>query len=104
MARPKKTLLARVLENTFRPGRYGELLVTETLPTRPPFRDERRRDLWQELLRVQRRYRERGERYDPYYFSQLVRALHGAKPPLAYRRGGVRFQESLDALLARQKP
>jgi len=41
--------LERVLENSFRPDRYGALITQEPLPRRPPFRDQRRRDLWREL-------------------------------------------------------
>ena len=101
MARPKKKLLERVLEGSFRPGRYGELLAREPLPAEPPFRDERRRELWHELLRVQRRYCQHADPHDPYYFSRLVRALHGAPLPLVYRRGGVRQGAKVDAWLAK---
>lgn len=94
MARPAKSLLERVLANSFRPGRYGELLARQGLPRHSPFRDQRRRELWQALRHVQRLYHddpapELREQYAS-QFSQLVRALHGARLPswyLAHRAG-----------------
>jgi hypothetical protein len=57
MGRPRKTLLERVLENSFRPGRYGFLLGIEQLPARCPAKDRRRRLIWARLREVQDRYR-----------------------------------------------
>jgi hypothetical protein len=91
IGRRRKTLLERVLENSFRPGRYGQLLAEEPLPEKAPFRDRRRRLLWQRLLEQQRNYREAksGEYFDADWyreraaegFGRYVCALHGSTLP-----------------------
>jgi len=87
LGRPRKTLLERVLENSFRPGRYGPLLAAEELPARSPFTDRRRRLIWDRLLEMQEHYRTaQGDElrdadwYRAVYaaaFSSYVRGLHG---------------------------
>jgi hypothetical protein len=102
MGRRAKTLVERVLENSFRPGRYGHLLAGELLPAPCPFEEPSRRELWRALRQIQQRcHRERG--HEAAYagdFSQLVRALHGSRPPRWYRKRGVRSYAQLDRVLA----
>ncbi len=57
MGRPRKTLLERVLENSYRPGRYGFLLGSEQLPARCPAEGPRRQLIWARLRELQDRYR-----------------------------------------------
>jgi len=91
-----------VLANSFRPDRYGALIATEPLPRRPPFRDQRRRDLWRELRAIQRRYRAEPEYRAEHArdFGKIVRVLHGARPPRWYAERLERRRRALDALLA----
>lgn len=102
VGRPPKSLLERVLENTFRPGRYGSLLLAEPLPRRPPCRDQRRRDLWFELRAIQRQCVKEPEYLSSYArdFSRLVRCLHGAAPPRWYGERRERSRRRMDAILA----
>lgn len=102
VGRPPKSLLTRVLENTFRPGRYGSLLLREPLPRRPPFRDQRRRNLWFELRAIQRQCVKEPEYLDSYArdFSRLVRCLHGAAPPSWYGERRERSQRKIHAFFA----
>jgi hypothetical protein len=91
MGRRRKTLLERVLANSFRPGRYGSLLGEEPLPAKAPFRDRRRRLIWERLLEQQADYREpRSSEYfdEDWYrglaaeaFGRYVCALHGSELP-----------------------
>lgn len=104
MARPAKSLHSRVLENRFRPRRYGPLLGSEPPLPSSPFRDQRRRELWQALRQIQRLYRqERAPRLREHYagqFSRLVRALHGAPLPGWYRQHQVVDLRILEHILA----
>ncbi len=102
MARPAKSLVARVLDNSFRPDRYGRLLEPEPLPRRSPFRDERRRDLWQELRAIQRRCQAEPEHLKAHArdFSRIVRCLHGSVPPRWYLERRERRRREIDAVLA----
>jgi hypothetical protein len=98
--RPAKSLLARVLATSFRPGRYGPLLLAEPLPR--PFRDRRRSDLWRELRAIQRRSQEEPE-HVPHYardFSRLVRSLHGSPAPGWYQEQLRRSYREMEAILA----
>jgi len=91
LGRRQKTLLERVLENNFRPGRYGPLLAKEPLPAKPPFDDRRRRLLWARLREEQDAY-QRAETFwpdDPGWYREVVAgsfglyvcALHGSELP-----------------------
>ena len=106
VGRPPKSLLTRVLENSFRPGRYAHLLPAEPLPRRSPFRDERRRDLWQELRAIQRQSLKEPEYLASYAgdFSRLVRSLHGAAPPRWYRERRERSRRRMHELAASYTP
>jgi hypothetical protein len=106
IGRPPKSLLARVLENSFRPGRYGPLLLAEPLPRTPPFRDQRRRELWWELRMIQRHCVKEPEHLSSYArdFSRLVCCLHGASPPSWYREQRERSQRRMEAFLASYVP
>ena len=79
--RPRLTLLERVLEDSFRPGRYAHLLDVDELPQHPPERwmDPER---WADVLDAQRRYRDGTTEASE--FSMLVGALHGRPLPEWY--------------------
>lgn len=109
MGRRKKTLLERVLENSFRPGRYGHLLDSEPLPASSPFPERRQRLIWERLRAVQEDYRtatgnqhRRAEWYRELHaetFSSYVCALHGSElpswyPPLGQKEQQARAQEA----------
>jgi hypothetical protein len=91
--RPTKTLLERVVENSYRPTRYGELLAGEILPQDPPrgFRNARQRRAWRLLRRAQQNWQDNarsGRRNDREWseelarmFAELVRWFHGASKP-----------------------
>jgi hypothetical protein len=102
MARPAKSLYARVLDNSFRSDRYGRLLEREPLPRRSPFRDERRRELWQELRAIQRRCQAEPEYLKAHArdFSRIVRCLHGSVRPRWYLERRERRRREIDAVLA----
>src|SRR5687768_1356979 len=101
MGRRRKTLYERVLANTFRPDRYGDLLARERLPEYAPFRDRRRRELWQGLLGLGRSYREQPEYRTQLAkdFAALVRSLHGAALPSWYGPWLARRPAAIDAAL-----
>jgi hypothetical protein len=105
MGRPAKSLLARVLENSFRPDRYGALIAQEPLPRRAPFQGERRKDLWRELRAIQGRYNAEPEYRSQHAqdFSKIVRVLHGARPPRWYSERMERRRRVLDDLLAKME-
>jgi hypothetical protein len=89
--RPSKTLLERVLENSFRPKRYGELLAGELLAEEPPrgFRSARQRRAWSLLREAQQNWQSNGRsRRDIEWseelarmFAELIRWFHGARKP-----------------------
>ena len=107
--RPRKTLLERVLEGSFRPVRYGELLAGELLPEEPPFAgdmpadgsrarpptEEYGRLIWEALRDWQSWYQLHTENYEQEpnsfdednmrdiaeEFSWLVHHLHGGRRP-----------------------
>jgi hypothetical protein len=91
LGRRRKTLLERVLENSFRPGRYGHLLAEEPLPDKLPYRDRRRRLIWERLREQQRDYSQPRscELFDSDWYRELaveafgryVCALHGSELP-----------------------
>ena len=88
--RPSRTLVDRVLDRSFRPKRYGELLAEPLLSEQAPFDDEERALIWAELRRLQswwQLYRddesERGA--IAHEFSALMHHLHGGPQPLFYR-------------------
>jgi hypothetical protein len=78
--RPTKTLLERVSDNSFRPGRYGHLLAGEVLPAEPPpgFRNRRRRRVWALLRECQQAWQASAHSaMICAQFAELVRVLHG---------------------------
>jgi hypothetical protein len=87
VSRPTKTLLERVLENSFRPGRHGHLLAGELLPAEPPrgFRTARKRHVWARLREWQagwQRERKPSVRAQAASdFSAMVKHLHGGGEP-----------------------
>jgi hypothetical protein len=93
MARPRKTLLERVLERSFRPKRYHELLA-ERLPAKCPLEGRREAKVWRSLRDVQAYYRktkdDEARLFAAESFSEFVRTLHGGPWPSWSRepRGG----------------
>jgi hypothetical protein len=89
--RPKRTLVDRVLDRSFRPVRYGQLLEEPLLPERAPFEDEERALIWAELRNLQSWWQlyddddERTRLAIAQEFSALVQHLHGGRQPLFYR-------------------
>jgi hypothetical protein len=88
--RPAKTLLERVLDNSFRRDRYAPLLEAELLPNEPPEGADAK--VWVELRRLQLEFRSCGAKgYEKLTestaaeFEELVRYLHGAKRPACLR-------------------
>jgi hypothetical protein len=117
MGRPAKTLLERVLAGSFRADRYGSLLAGELLPATSPFSDRRRRRIWQELRQAQREYQEavdskvfsaeRNRAIAAGGFFELVRALHGGRPPswLREKPSNARlYRARLERILAQLPP
>ena len=96
--RTPKTLEQRVLDRTFRPERYGELLAGPLLPKQGPFTDERRQRIWRELRELQAYHQLHAEEHarrpsrfdgDAMYriereFSALTPDLHGGRKPAWY--------------------
>src|SRR4051794_10204258 len=95
--RPSKTLLERVLENSFRPKRHAELLAGPTLPAEPPtsFLSADQRRAWDLLRDGQRHWKDvAAGRWSLEGFSKpehlaqaagdiaaIIRWLHGAPTP-----------------------
>jgi hypothetical protein len=88
--RPKKTLLERVLTNSFRPKRYAHLLAGDLLPEQPPsrFRGRAKAKTWAKLREWQREWQlEVADRRFKqaadvaHEFSLLVLHLHGSSRP-----------------------
>lgn len=82
----KRTLLERVLDESFRPVRYSELLAGPLLTEQAPFEDAHRRAIWAELRNLQTWSQHFPDQAweSAREFSALVHYLHGGQKPSWY--------------------